>query len=323
MSVRPFVVMLRPLGLGDFLTGIPAYRAVARAFPDHDAVLAAPQALAPLAGLVTAIARFEHTLPLEPLAAELNGAAVAVDLHGNGPQSKRILLAAQPRRLISFSHTDVSLSHAGAAWRADEHEVQRWCRMLEHAGIPTQAGDLDLPLPPVEPAPIARRATLLHPSAASEARRWPIDRWAALARDELRLGRRVIITGAAGDRGRAAAIAELAGIALDCVYAGRTDLLELAALVAAAGRVVCGDTGVAHLATAYRTPSVVLFGPVPPQQWGPPADRSYHRALWTGKVGDPHGRQIDRGLLEIGVADVRSALDQLDVLDADPRAINA
>jgi ADP-heptose:LPS heptosyltransferase len=75
--------------------------------------------------------------------------------------------------------------------------------------------------------------------------------------------------------------------------------------------VVCGDTGVAHLATALRTPSVVLFGPTPPARWGPPADRPWHRVLWAGRTGDPHGRSADDGLLEIDVADVTAALADL------------
>ena len=36
----------------------------------------------------------------------------------------------------------------------------------------------------------------------------------------------------------------------------------MSAVVARARMVVCGDTGVAHLASAYGTPSVLLFGPV-------------------------------------------------------------
>jgi ADP-heptose:LPS heptosyltransferase len=94
------------------------------------------------------------------------------------------------------------------------------------------------------------------------------------------------------------------------VYAGRTTLRELAALVAAAGRVVCGDTGVAHLATAFRRPSVVLFGPIAPSSWGPPR-RPYHRVLWNGTTGDPHADHIDAGLLAIPVARVIAALDGL------------
>jgi hypothetical protein len=92
---------------------------------------------------------------------------------------------------------------------------------------------------------------------------------------------------------------------------GSADLLALARAVAAAGRVVCGDTGVAHLATALGTPSVVLFGPVPPTEWGPPPDRPWHRALWAGTRGDPHGLQPDRGLLEISVGQVVDELAAL------------
>ena len=94
------------------------------------------------------------------------------------------------------------------------------------------------------------------------------------------------------------------------VVAGRTDLNALVGIVASAGRVVCGDTGVAHLATALGTPSVVLFGPTSPAQWGPPPSPA-HIALWAGRIGDPHGRRVDSGLLEISVRDVVQALTRL------------
>ncbi|MDP9388463.1 MAG: glycosyltransferase family 9 protein, partial [Actinomycetota bacterium] len=94
------------------------------------------------------------------------------------------------------------------------------------------------------------------------------------------------------------------------VLAGRTDLLGLAAVVAAAGRVVSGDTGVAHLASAFGTPSVILFGPVPPSRWGPPPSGP-HRALWAGTVGDPHAPRRDPGLLRLHVDDVLAALADL------------
>jgi ADP-heptose:LPS heptosyltransferase len=72
--------------------------------------------------------------------------------------------------------------------------------------------------------------------------------------------------------------------------------------------VACGDTGVAHLATALGTASVVLFGPTAPAAWGPPRDRPRHTVLWAGRTGDPHGSQPDPGLLEIETDDVVAAL---------------
>jgi ADP-heptose:LPS heptosyltransferase len=285
----PILVVLRDLGLGDFLTGIPALRALARAFPEHRRVLVAPAVLAPL----VALSRTGFELWPDPPP----GADVAVNLHGRGPQSHVRLLAARPRRLIAFACGD----HAGPEWRAGEHEVHRWCRLLAESGIETDPDDLDLDLP-VTPT----GATVIHPGAASEARRWPAERWAAIARIEAEAGHDVVITGDARERELAARIAD--GLPRATVVAGQTDLAGLAATVAGAGRVLCGDTGVGHLATAFRIPSVVLFGPTPPAEWGPPPDRSRHTALWAGRRGDPHADAPDPGLLEISVEDVLAAL---------------
>jgi ADP-heptose:LPS heptosyltransferase len=76
--------------------------------------------------------------------------------------------------------------------------------------------------------------------------------------------------------------------------------------------VVCGDTGVGHLATAFGTPSVLLFGPTPPALWGPPASRPQHRVLHHGGRGDPHGATLDPALAAISVADVLREIDALE-----------
>ena len=74
--------------------------------------------------------------------------------------------------------------------------------------------------------------------------------------------------------------------------------------------VVSGDTGVAHVASAYGTPSVVLFGPVSPARWGPPADPR-HQVLWHGDgTGDPHGADLDPALQRITVDEVGCAVDR-------------
>jgi hypothetical protein len=58
----------------------------------------------------------------------------------------------------------------------------------------------------------------------------------------------------------------------------------------------------------------VLFGPTSPARWGPPP-RARHRVLWAGRVGDPHAKVVDPGLLEISMADVICALDGLPAVE--------
>lgn len=312
----PLLLVLRALGLGDFLTGLPALRALRAAYPDHRLVLAAPAPLEPLARLSGAVDELHPTGPLAPLDGALSGADVAVNLHGKGPQSHRILLRSRPRRLLALANPEVPESAGLPAWRADEHEVHRWCRLLTESGVSADPRRLDL-APPDGTAARDAATTAIHPGAASAARRWPAERFAAVAMAERDAGRRVVVTGSPAEVELAFEVARAAGLDDADVLAGKTDLLGLAVVIAGAGRVVCGDTGVSHLATAFGTPSVVLFGPTSPRHWGPPPDRHEHRVLWAGIPGDPHASVIHPGLLRIEVADV---LDELAQLDRLPRA---
>jgi ADP-heptose:LPS heptosyltransferase/uncharacterized protein YjbJ (UPF0337 family) len=299
---RPRLVAYRALGLGDLLTGVPALRALRDAFPEHRVILAAPAALGPIAALTGAVDEVLDTPPLAVPAAE--GADVAVNLHGRGPESHRALLASRPRRMIAFAAPEVPWR--GPEWHAGEHEVTRWCRLLDESGIPADPSRLELP----RGSRLRRNgshptgATVIHPGAASRARRWPAERWAAVAAAERQAGRRVVVTGSAAERPLAERVARAAALDDEDVLAGRTDLIDLAAVVATAGRVLCGDTGVGHLATAFGVPSVLLFGPTPPEEWGPPPERPQHVVLHRGRRGDPHGDTPDPGLLGIAVEDV-------------------
>jgi ADP-heptose:LPS heptosyltransferase len=308
-AARPPVVVLRALGLGDLLTVVPALRALADAFPDHPLLLACPAALAPLARLSGAVDEVVPAAGLTqgPLRPRLHHAAVAANLHGRGPESHRLLLGTVPERLIAFAHPAVPASTSGPRWRADEHEVTRWCRLLSESGIPADPDRLDLDPPPGPPPAGATGATLLHPGAGSPARRWPPERFAAVARAERAKGRPVLISAGPREAALAHTVAAAAGLPAVAVHASG-DVLALARLVAAAGRMVCGDTGVAHLATALGTPSVVLFGPVAPARWGPPPGRPWHRALWAGRSGSPHGQVVDPGLAALSVDRVLEAL---------------
>lgn len=298
------ILVLRALGLGDLLTAVPALRALRRARPGARLILATPERLRDVVELIDAVDELLPTPGLGSLRWPGDPPALAVNLHGRGPESIEDLLAQRPGELLTHRHPAFP-AQPGLEWRSDVHEVDRWCRLLEYGGIQADREDLRLPEPP-GPSP-APSAVVIHPGAASPARRWPPERYAAVARDLAATGHRVVVTGSVAERALAREIAGLAGLPESAVLAGRTGLAELASLVAAARLVVCGDTGVGHLATAFGTPSVLLFGPTPPRLWGPPPTATRHIALWVGDVGDPHGNRPDSGLLMLQPARVLAA----------------
>lgn len=295
------VLVLRALGLGDFLCGIPAYRGLRRHFAGHRMVLAAPPALTDLARETGAFDELLPTRGLTPLDWQRPPPDVVVNMHGRGPRSHKILLALSPRRRIGFRGP----GWVGPVWRDDEHEIWRWCRLLDTAGIAANPAHLRLPSPSVPS--VAPDAVVIHPGAGHASRCWPADRYAEVAR-RLAVDRQVVITGSDREVRLAERVARRAGLPSSAVLAGQLSLLEFAALVADARMVICGDTGAAHLATAYGTASVLLFGPVSPRLWGPPQGQREHTVLWHGPHrGNPWGSRPDPALLAITPGEVLTA----------------
>jgi hypothetical protein len=293
---------------------------VRRRFPRERLVLAAPLEIG---SLLRALGVVDDVLPhsgldaLDPpaLAAHglQDGGHVAVNLHGRGPQSHRVLQATRPRDLIAFGAPDAG--HAGPQWLPDEHEVDRWCRLIRSAG--GDCGRPDLLLPDVPDAVVLdgeslRDVVVLHPGAASGSRRWPAARWAEVANALMSHGHRVVVTGVEAERPLTNAVASRANGVWD--LAGRLTLAAMDATVANASLLLSGDTGVAHLATARRTPSVVLFGPTPPSEWGPAVDADLHTVIWhdiPDAPADPHGDVIDPRLEAVAVDEVVQAANRL------------
>jgi ADP-heptose:LPS heptosyltransferase len=299
--MTPNVLVLRALGIGDLLTAVPALRALRRAHRHARLVLATPGTLEPLVRLVGGVDRVHDTADLASFIWTGPRPALAINMHGRGPQSHRALLAAEPSRLIAFDCPAAGVP--GPTWDAHEHEVVRWNRLLsEGLGLSVDVGDGLLgPSSPHAPREWARGCAgviIVHPGAAAAARRWPAERYAELAR-RLDSHRPVVVTGSTSEGPLVARVAAAAGLPAGRMLVG-LPLAKLAAVVATADLVVSGDTGMAHLAAAYDRPAVALFGPIPPETWAPRWGRS--AVLWQGSNrGDPHALATDPALLAIEV----------------------
>ncbi|KOT43677.1 glycosyl transferase [Streptomyces caelestis] len=150
------------------------------------------------------------------------------------------------------------------------HEAEAGLDLAEAAGFPrVDDGRLRVLPPPATGALTGfgeGEYVVVHPGASVPARAWSPDRCAQAVRELAAAGRRVAVTGGAGERDLTAYVA--GGRAVD--LGGRTGAAELAGVLAGAACVVTGNTGPAHLAAAVGTPVVSLFAPVvPAERWRP------------------------------------------------------
>lgn len=306
---QPLLLALRALKLGDLLVAVPALRGLRRAFPEHRILYAAPAWIAEALELVGGI----HHLPTpgldDPLTVPHGAVDIAVNLHGNGAESRLRIEELGANRVVAHEAPGFD----GPAWTSGLPERERWTRLLNWHGIEADPLDYRLNLPAV---PSSRPgATVIHVGAAYGSRLWPVDRFADVVVELAAAGHDVVLTGGASERGRAeqtAALAKLKGANLDDgLLAGRQGLAEFAATIAEARLVVSADTGAAHLASAYGRPSVVLFGPAPAEEWGPPPGP--HKVLTAVELrrGDVFSADPDPALLAVSVRDVVDAVERL------------
>jgi hypothetical protein len=326
---KPVLLVLRHHGLGDLLTAQPALRGLRRKFPEHELVVSCPSWLLDLAQFFHCADRFisevcadetdvsclvvpsdhrsiDPTLTANVLR-DVSKADVLVSLRTPDAALLQIASATAPRLLVSYRHPSLAATYPYPELDFSDHILTRWKRLL--GAIEVEINDSDL-YADIVPPPSESGHSIVHIGAGSPARTWPEDRWIEIIRHLESRGHRTILTGSRGEGERIERVCRAAGLAVDRVRCGTT-AMELAELAAGARLLLCVDTGISHLATALRRPSITLFGPVPPACWGPPPGNPRHRTLWTGRTGDTYGSESDRGLLEISAECVRAAVDAL------------
>jgi heptosyltransferase-2 len=133
---------------------------------------------------------------------------------------------------------------------------------------------------------------VLNPGANNPAKRWASDRFGGLADHLARQhGLRILINTGPGEKEVARAVAEACSDHAPVVLAdhGQT-LAALKAILARARLLVTNDTGPRHLAAAFGTPTVALFGPTDPRwttlpERNPGSDPPREIRLAAGQLG--------------------------------------
>jgi len=178
----------------------------------------------------------------------------------------------------SFSRAFVrEWSHVFANHRVDlcptkQHRVLRALELVRSVGAQGENPKADLGLTATELArgkelftsiASGRDVVAIAPfSSLRQAwKRYPLDRWKAIAKGLVDDGYTVLVLAGPGEQQEAD---ELKAVADHIVCSSRTSLRELAALLGECRLLIGGDTGPMHMAWGVETPVVALFGPTDP-----------------------------------------------------------
>lgn len=323
------VLILRALKLGDLLVAVPAFRAFRSAWPEAEIVLVG------LPWAASFVERFGMYLDgfrafpgwpglpeVEPdyvaipswlAAIQAEGFDLAIQLHGSGSFVNELIALFEARRSAGFARPGdhVPDPEGFIPWPESGLEIHRLLALVDALGVPRKGDHLEFPVRSGDRETLAGiggvgeftagEYVCVHPGASVPERRWPPERFAAVADALAERGLRVVLTGSAGEADLSRAVASaMRHPALDLT--GRTDLGPLAALIDGSKLLVSNDTGVAHLAVARKVPSVIVSTGDNPARWAP-LDATTHRVLCDDARG-------------VAVADVLAEAEALLALEA-------
>jgi heptosyltransferase-2 len=170
-------------------------------------------------------------------------------------------------------------------------------------------------------APPPGRNVVLCPGAEyGPAKRWPAERFGALAATLAAQGAGVFLLGSANDTAVCDAVARASGGTATSL-AGRTRLGQAIELIAAADAVVTNDSGLMHVAAALDRPQVALFGSSSPEHTPPRSRRA--RIVWLHPECSPCFARVCplghfRCMNELAPERVRAEVGALGVLGSGP-----
>jgi len=258
------ILIIRLGALGDFVLSFAAFEAI-RAHHGTDEITLLTTA--PYAELARRSPWFDRVridrrpgwwnpLAVVRLARALRGFDFIYDLQTSGRSGWYFRLAGRP----PWSGIATGCSHPHANPDRDAmHTLERQREQLHQAGVRRfPPPDLSW-LTTSDALGVPRPYALLVPGAAAHRpdKRWPAERFGALAAILARRGQRPVVLGQATETPLAAAIRAVCPEALDLT--GCTGIPDIAALASRAALAVGNDTGPMHLIAAVGCPSVVLF----------------------------------------------------------------
>jgi len=212
---------------------------------------------------------------------------VVFNLHG-GTTATFFVATSGARHRVGYSNYQYSflynhlLSSPSDFWKRDAtHSAEQQLALLGFLGVPvedrpkshlavTESSMASLETKLTPQFSIDEPFAIIHPLAASKTKEWQIEKFAQTAEFLTDKGLGVAVVGTANDSAVLDELQSLSRVAIKQMT--NLTLPELTALASKAKLFVGNDSGVAHIAAAVQTPSVVVFGSSNRDHWRPWTD---------------------------------------------------
>ena len=321
--------------LGDVILTTPALNALRKLYPEAQITLLIDYHSAELAPAIADVnevliynrnASFNLWLDLAR-----RGFDLCLDFTGND-RSALVSFVSKAARRVGFSFV---AKHAIRSWVythlvqsavREKHTVDHYFDLVRSLGDSgSAAGGVSLRLPDsVERSAetlrreigLPGRYFVVHPGSARPDKYWLADRWkAVIAHAQKRLGIPCLITGGRNPAELQHIRDIIAGTCPDSTIfnlAGKVGFLLSAAMIRRGTLFIGVDTATAHLASAFRRPQLVLFGPTNPFHWHPMHPRAaVARAGFEGLLDHFEPRQKGFPMSELSTEAVIRAMEVL------------
>ena len=277
--------------LGDIILTTPALSALRKIYPEAQITLLIDHHSAELA---PAIADVNEVLIYNRNASfklwfdlVRRGFDLCLDFTGND-RSALVSFLSKAAQRVGFSFVAKQAirswvyTHLVQSAVREKHTVDHYLDLVRSLGDSGSVGHVSLRLPDgVERSAetlrreinLPGRYFVVHPGSARPDKYWLADRWrAVIGHAQTRLGIPCLITGGRNPAELQHIREILTGMCHQSTIfnlAGKVDFLLSAAMIREGTLFVGVDTAAAHLASAFRRPELVLFGPTNPFHWHP------------------------------------------------------
>ncbi len=312
------IAVFRALQLGDMLNVIPAIRSLRMAYPKAEiALVGLPWAASFTERFHCYFDRFIHFpgfpgLPEQPFTEALYELFLqqmiaeqfdfVLQMQGNGTIVNDMILKWRAKHTAGF-HNRQSLVDSNLFLEYPDYgsEIYRHLLLMQHLGIPLRDDDLEFPVTgkdEEEWQDLKQQLSLknyvcVHPGSRGEWRQWPPKYFARLADVCVEKGLIVVVTGVPQEADVTKKVMkEMTCDAIDAT--GKTSLGSLALLIKHARCLIANCTGVSHIASATKTPSVIISMDGEPQRWSPLDSKLHSVTDWTKEpdFSIPHGHLL-------------------------------